>query len=654
MYSPRLERKLIHTNYKTFIWGKSGLFKARISTDIVSMKKTFLVVILWIMSFVIISCAAKSIKLEQQGRKPSSLNSYVIQFFNPEMLLNEEVTYQEFDLNKDLGTLDAALDKFQQTYKQRRSEEKSGKKIENQFVTAKDLKRPYSEFDLTDKSLRLAVEKMRALISEISEGQDVLANKYQIVQLAKAIEQKYTVPTKVEFEALGFPIYLVRYLNSPSVDNEAKTEDHSPLFLQAQLQNSPPIKGENFFDYLSLNQKPENCVYLKPKTGYGRRAGFQITCNGNNDYKVKFGVELFSGPVNSRLYRAVGYTVPQINYVDDLKMKYDRRMLVEFNKRQMMLFKLRFIGIKVHSFTNKKIFDPFEVIKYFELKDGSLVSSADMKVKLLKDQNAIELSDADFVNSALEDQIKDIHYVPATLTVKNDPVMGEEIGHWSATDLDYRDLKEVRALLVMSAWIGNYDIRKDNLKLTMIGEGKNGQIKMTIGDAGAGLGKGDLGFGGLLSASEINDMKWTVSSRYTVQNNNDRTSQEEREVFTLDGLTIIEPNKGLKKIKISDGQWMLRKMCLITKDQLTQALVASGMSSAEVVLAREKLLFRRNKMLIDFRMSEKEIADCHVPADKKINYDPEVDGLVKINSKSKGEVSAPARGRKIVKGQLVP
>ena len=617
------------------------------------MKKTYLAAVLLIMSFIVISCVSRSVKLDGQGRQPSSLDSYVIRFFNPDKLISEEVTYLEFDLNKDLGTLDATLEKFQQAYKQRKSEEKSGKKFEDQFVTGKDLKRPYNEFDLTDKSLKLAAEKMRGLISEISKGEDVLENKYQIVQLAKAIEQKYSVPTKVEFEALAVPIYLVRYLNSPSVDQEATKEDNSPLFLQKQLLNEVPRSNQNYYDYLSLDQKPENCTYLKPKTGYGRRAGFQITCNGDLDYKVKFGVELYSGPVNSRLYRAVGYTVPQINYIDNLKMKYDRRMLVEFNKRQMMLFKLRFAGIKLHSFTNKKIFDPFEVVKYFEMKDGSLVAAPDMKPKLLRDPNAIELSDADFINPALEEQIKDIHYIPATLTVKNDNVMGEEIGHWSATDLDYKDLKEVRAIVVMSAWIGNYDIRKDNLKITMVGEGSDAQIKMTIGDAGAGLGKGDLGFGGLLSASEINSMKWTVSSRYTVHNTNERVHHEDREVFTLDGLTIIEPNKGFKKIKISDGIWMLRRMCQISKNQLTEALVAAGMSSAEVVLAREKLLFRRNKMLIDFKMSEQEAAACHVPADKKINYDPQIHGLIKINTKD-GEITAPARGRKIVKGELVP
>jgi hypothetical protein len=159
----------------------------------------------------------------------------------------------------------------------------------------------------------------------------------------------------------------------------------------------------------------------------------------------------------------------------------------------------------------------------------------------------------------------------------------------------------------------------------------------------------------LLSASEINDMKWTVSSRYTVNNTNERVNHDEREVFTLDGLTIIEPNKGFKKIKISDGQWMLRRMCQISKNQLTEALVASGMSSAEVVLTREKLLFRRNKMLVDFMMPESEAAACHVPADKKISYDPAKDGAVKIYSQKQGkEITAYVGVRKVVKGKLVP
>lgn len=611
-------------------------------------------IVLFLLAIVVISCVSKMPKDEQSAREPSSLDSYAVNFFNPKSLTGSDVTYSVFDLNKDIEDLEDTIKQFKEAYDKRKSELKAYPYTEfpEQFVSAKDLKRPYNQFDLADKTLMIASDKLLSLISQIKKGRDVVVNKYQIMQLTKAIEHKYTEPTKVEFEALAFPIYLVQYLTSPSIDRKATDEDFSPKFLQAQLQTETDIQNVNFYDYLSLRAPVKDCVYLKPKTGYGRRAGFQITCNGKDEYKVKFGVELYSGPFNSRIYRAVGYTVPQINYIDELTMKYDRRMLVEFNKRQRMLFKIRFAGIKVHEFTNKKIFDPFTVIKHLKLKNGDIVSAEEAKAKLLKDINAVEISDQDFINPDFEAQIGDIVYIPATLTVKNDPVMGEDLGHWDAMDLDYASLKEVRALMVVSAWIGNYDVRKDNLKLTLVGEGPKTQLKMTIGDAGAGLGKSNIGISGLMSASEIDDMKWTVSARYNVQG---QKEQQPREVFKLDGLTNIQANKAFNKIKLSDAQWMLSKMCRITKDQLTEALVASGMSSAEVILAREKLLHRRNKMLEDFLVSEEIAKACHVPTNTKISYNPEKDGLVKVYSLARRmEITAPAGSKKIVSGKLVP
>jgi hypothetical protein len=74
---------------------------------------------------------------------------------------------------------------------------------------------------------------------------------------------------------------------------------------------------------------------------------------------------------------------------------------------------------------------------------------------------------------------------------------------------------------------------------------------------------------------------------------------------------------------------------------------------AEVVLTREKLIFRRNKMLVDFLMTEDEIKSCHVEADKKISYDPEKDGLISVKSDIFGTVEAPARNKKVVSGKIV-
>lgn len=82
-------------------------------------------------------------------------------------------------------------------------------------------------------------------------------------------------------------------------------------------------------------------------------------------------------------------------------------------------------------------------------------------------------------------------------------------------------------------------------------------------------------------------------------------------------------------------------------------LTVTGLSSAEVVLVREKLLHRRSKMLVDFLMPEEDAKACHVDTNKKIDYDPAKDGVISIYSELNGRaIEAPSRGQKVVNGEL--
>ena len=57
-------------------------------------------------------------------------------------------------------------------------------------------------------------------------------------------------------------------------------------------------------------------------------------------------------------------------------------------------------------------------------------------------------------------------------------------------------------------------------------------------------------------------------------------------------------------------------------------------------------------MLKDF-IATKELQDqCYTPASKKINYDPNTDGLVQVKNAAGEFVTAPARGYKVRKGVL--
>lgn len=599
----------------------------------------------------------------QQRNISSETDLLKIRFFNASSLNSQQVTMIEFDLNKELNTFELYVEAFIKEYQQRKDNQKesfSAKEFSQQ-VQGEDFEQPYNRFELVDKGLYLAALKMKSLLAEIKQKTqagvlDFYSEKLQIAQLARAIEQRYTRPVKTDYEILFAPFYVVRQLNSPQVDQSKIVEDISPAFQEKQLITPVQIKNLNLYDFLRFSKNPENCEYYKPKKGFGVHAGFQVKCEGVV-YKVKFGNEVYSGPFNSRIYRALGYTVPQINYFDQLSMKYDRRMLIEFNMRMRMLFKLSLVGIKVHEFTNKPNFDPFTFIEAFKMKSGEVIRSQDLKAQLILNPETTEFEKLVF-NESIENNIEAILFPRLTLTAKDDDYMGEDVGNWSALDLNYRSLKEVRALMVLSAWVGNYDVRKDNLKVTLYSEKnsstepQNLQIKLVIGDAGSGLGKSSFGLSRITS-SDINQMAWTVTDTYQNQSG-DRMHSVQEDRISMSGLTNVEVNKVFNRIKLSDAHWMLKKICEFSSTQIEEALVTAGLSSAEVVLAREKLLTRRNKMLEDFLAPNDLKNSCAVKTNKKISYDPTRNGLISVYSREqKTLISAPARQQKVEFGEIV-
>lgn len=605
-------------------------------------------------SFLTVKNQDKTNQIENSIRKVSSDSSkYEVKFFDTANLENETVGLRSFDLNTQLTDLKSAAEHYINRYdtevKAKKNDVSSADK-KQQFVEGKGLHKPFNSLDLTDKGLYFATKKILSLISEIdsnSENQDI--KKYQISQLTNSILQNYTPPAQEEYEILALPITLLKHMSYPTVqsDNSIKTLTADVDIVNEFVSEKPAEGSDNFFSLKQIGFDADNCTYLKSKKGYGVHSGFQIECAGKK-FKVKFGGEVYSGPFNSRVYSALGYKVPTINYSEALRVKYDRRIITEFNQRASMTIKVNLANQKVTDFNGRFNRDPFADIAQFVMKDKSEIASAEAKQKLLKkyDKNTVPIEE-DF-NGDFESQIDSVILSPSTMTLKEDSGALVEVGPWRADDLNYANLKEVRGLMVLSAWVGNFDVRKDNLALYLENpKSKNAAIKVGFADAGSGLGKATYGFSKITS-SEVNNMVWQVSETY--RNSSGESSDPDR--IQLIGLMNIEVNRAFQNINMSDAQWMLQKICQISKDNIYQGLVASGMSSAEVVLAAEKLIYRRNKMLEDFIMPKEVFKGCYVPANKKISYDPDHDGLVQIKNSAGESVKAPSRGYKIQKGIL--
>lgn len=572
-----------------------------------------------------------------------------IVFFDAHSLEAREVKLVSFDLNSQLTDLKAHIERFVSLYQYAK---KSDNSTRVQYVQGDgDLREPYNKFEIQDKGLYYAAKKMLALIAEMDERPELVeVNKYQIAQLSRAIFQKYTPPNKDEYELLALPITILKTFNYTTVsnDNNLKTVELSPQIRSEFINENMPREAENLYSYRMIRwQDLKDCRYLKPKTGYGVHGGFHIKC-GDQAFKVKFGNEIYSGSFNSRIYSRLGYRVPLINYAPKLKIKYDRRMIKEYNERAGMDTKVTLLWQKLGEIEGTIMRDPFGDIEKFVLKNGQEISSDEMKTKLLKSFDKKKKPvDQDF-NLDYEEQIDSVILETATLTLKDETEDAVTVGPWKADDLNYSRLKEVRGLMVLNAWLGNFDMRKDNLAVYIENpKSSDARIKVGFSDSGSGLGKATFGLK-KISSSSINDMLWEVTETYS----NMSSESNEPDRIQLIGLMNIESNKAYQYINMSDAQWMLDKICQFSKSDLQHALVATGMSSAEVVLATEKLLSRRNKMLKDFLASKEMVSRCYVPANKKINYDPKVNGVIKVKNAAGEEVSAPTNGRTISKGVL--
>lgn len=589
-------------------------------------------------------------------REPSSTygrgNLGEAYFFDITSLNLPEVKLRKYDLNNQshLASLERDLQLFLTEYKKR----KDGKTADiEQNVVALDLKTPYSKFKLTEGSLKDGAEYMLYLFERVRRGEITqMQATYQIAAVSRAINLLYTVPVRSKYEFFALPVHIGRFLNSPDVSVDYKGQDPDLQFVREQFVQEKDIsKIDMAFDHF-FAPITKSCQYDKAKRGYGVHAGFHIKC-GNKGYKMKFGNEEYSGPFNSRVYRSLGYVAPHINNYENLEIDYDRRLIEEFNDRLVMQFRLTFVGVPVYKKRVEEFMNPFTWIKGVKLKDGTFVDSATAQSRLFK-RPLEESVTADMFDVNFEAQIDKFVFGMATLTAKDDPASGESIGPWVPDDFNFRDFKEVRGIAVLAAWSGNYDVRKDNLTVNVV-QDKNGkkQLRFGFSDAGTGLGKG-TGF--KRSGSVIDEMEWEVSKVFEPMNtNDDRWPQEqEKPQLKLSGIDINEHAKAFANIKITDAQWMLRKLCQFSSEQIKSTLVASGLSSAETLLAHAKLLERRNKMIEHFNMDEDFKASCYVPVNRKMDYDPLKDPLVTIRyDRNTKTMTAPDRGHRIVKGRLL-
>ncbi|MFZ3230978.1 MAG: hypothetical protein WA160_12290 [Pseudobdellovibrio sp.] len=592
----------------------------------------------------ILACSHKQtssdFKTVESTREPTSANDK-IKLIDLNIKTGDSASYIEFEIQKDLTALENHV---QTLLQQSNDQKKNAAKKEKQLTMESALK-----FNAVDKGYRAGLKNIIEQIRILKTSNDEFEKSnaiYKINLISIALQNKYITPIKTNFEATLIPIYILKYTYNQKIDKEnigidSKTNPDNSLLWTNQF---PKISKFNLYSYRYKKIEQITCDYEKAKTGWGIHPGFHIGC-GKEIYKLKFGNELYSGPFNSRMYLALGYNSSEINYVNSVNVNYDRKMFTDFNLRKGTDYSVTVLGQKVTTFQRKSVSDLFDYALEFVLTNGQHINAKEFKKKLLNSEvTGRSLVDSDF-NTQTESSIDYVKMGQASITTKTDDI---EIGPWKLDDLDFTKKREFRALLILSAWLGNFDIRMDNNRLIQVTDQNNqSSLKLNLVDVGAGLGNSNSALS--VTSSAVNDMSWTVTQ--TFKDGGDETEVKDR--LQMIGFMTLELNKTFEKVQLNDAKWMLRQMCQVSKEQLTQALMASGLSSAGIKLAEAKLLNRRNTMIKDFEMQSELQSSCYSQVDKKFSYDPKLDGYVEITSATGEKIIASDSNEVIKKGFLV-
>jgi hypothetical protein len=406
---------------------------------------------------------------------------------------------------------------------------------------------------------------------------------------------------------------------------------------QADLFHS--LGRSDWPDYESIRWE-----YEGPKTSFGSNPGFKIK-HDKLELKVKFG-ELHSEPFATRIFHALGYNVEQTDYARCLRIKYDRRLFREFHLRKELELKIRVLGILPGGHVRmQKRYDPFDFITGAVLKDGVRLTGEELKQHLLRDPQRSKAEDnPNNFDTTFEQQIDYITTTAANVQLRDE--RAANLGLWEFSGLGHEDLRELRGVALLAAWLGWLDARFNNTRIKFVTTDERNELRHYFSDLGAGLGK-SVGFFSW-SSDNPEAFDWTFTRPPRRQGKGRMTIP-----FRIVNYRPIDRVPAFQAMTVDDARWMARMIGRFTEAQIVQALVASGFNSAEVRLLSEKLISRRDRMIADLELAD-EIAPLRPQAvSQNFSYDPETEGLVEIKLASGEMVRAPARGQIVVNGRIM-
>lgn len=370
--------------------------------------------------------------------------------------------------------------------------------------------------------------------------------------------------------------------------------------------------------------------YAAPKTSYGGCPGFDLT-DGHQVLKVKL-AETRSEPFAARIFWALGYHVDPTDHVDGLRVQYDRRLLREFHLRKPVQTRIcAFWLLPVHTIDLQKRHDPFAFIARAVLRDGTEWTGAELRSKLFRDAGrAHPEDDPENFRADVEARLEHLVLAPANIQYREEE--GRSLGPWEFGGLGHENLRELRGVGLLGAWMGWFDSRFENTRLRIEAGGAErlggvaggARYRHYFTDLGGGLGRA---VGPLSRCSESpNQFDWTFTLPRVVQGAGRMTIP-----FRIVGYQPIEDTPAFEQMTWDDARWMARWMGRLSEEQVVAALMASGFDAAHVVLFAEKLASRRDQMIEDLGLAGEVPRWRNRGAPRRLDYDPRRDGAVVVS-----------------------
>lgn len=515
--------------------------------------------------------------------------------------------------------------------------------------------RPF-RFDISSKGKRRALREAVALIDRLSAGGGEPTDTLHLLELVRSVQNSFRYPVPRSFQLIPdvFPkivLQMRRHVEIKDIGpaSHQKPEGEPPAssfwYPKPNISSVAMLPGFGRSEPTNYDQR-DDCAYDGPKTGWGAHPGFDVKCGEDLKFRFNLGDERYGGPFNTRIFDALGYHVQPIDAVAGLRLQYERRVLREYTSRRLLTMQAKLLMIPLMTRTITDIESPFDRIAYAVLRDGSHVPGRDLATRLLRDTAVVDGNPRpeEVDSNYIADFERNIAFlVWQAGTAEPDQDIFDAIGAWDYDQLDHAERREVRGLFVLAAWLDQFNLRWENTRLAYKKD-TNGDRTLVhlMSDVGSGLGLArDLRHN---TNSDIGVMPWSVTER-----------NDDGEV-RFSGFASTMENAAFNGVTAGDARWMLRRIAGFTEAQIVAALVGTGMSSAEVRLALEKLLSKRQGMLRDFGLDD-EFPDVMARLiDRRLNFDPRVPSqrAVVTAMSASGPVAPPIGTMGLRGGELVP